>query len=1071
MAESLPHLASLKVKELLREVQVDYDNTSAVEDVVRAVRELLLQIPAQEVPWTYAKAFVKDLGVPIKKAKFFAQKIESVETVGSYSLQALVKPVLVVDLAVRIPKTCFHEKDYLNHRYHVKRSLFLAMIEKHLRSSAIIKQVEWAFFQHDARKPVLILHPGTDESAAGVKFALRLIPTISEEVFDKTKLASNRNNVREAKFNGLEGSLQATPCYNASILEDMFVETDNKMLNSTLSTSSSLREAIVLLKVWLQQRNFHSHPDGLNGFLMSMFVFHLTTVAGGQRVTKHMTSLQIFRVTMESLANQHFLHTGIFMGLDKDGTKLLEMKKKHAQTSEFLWCNPSGYLNLSSRMTASSLQELKHEAVQTLAAMKDSSMDSGFNELFMVPVDFSAKYDCHVRLKPQDFSKVLSGPCYLDDGRWKLFEENVEDLIRKGFGDRALLVRAVHRTLPSGWSLKQGLTNLGKEPLNVGILLSSFETAFRMVDIGPSADMEEEARKFRTFWGKKAELRRFKDGKISETVAWECEPWKRHLIPQQIVEHVLAEHLSLLPTNIEVVAGQLDFSFWQNGRDPAVSMPKLLDAFDSLSKHLRSLENIPLKVSSVQPLSSDFRHAAVFPPEPHVLARGGSKLTIRRHPIPACLDPLEIMIQLEGSGKWPSDQAALQKTKLAFSLRIAEGFHKQWGIPSIASEDAVDLLWQGFAFRIRIFYEKDPTLLRQNPGKSFSGNQNSAPYLLEPKKDLLLRSVHSSMLYGLQGLYPVYSPTVRLAKRWVAAHFFSGVLAEEAIELLVAYLFLRPFPLSPPVSRISGLLRFLRLLANHDWALVPLIVDVNRDLDVKQQLNIVSLFDASRQETGARTSQPTKDDIAGPAMYIATPYDLESATWTRTSPSSLELKRMVAYAKSSAELLNGNITADANRWQSLFRTPLQCYNLLIRLQRKALPFPNRILFPADIEAEAAISAKPYDEEPLASLPLSILKRGLEEAQKELLIGFDPVSEFVQEIKMKYGEVFSIWYDAIGSDCIGLTFKKLGAHYKAVNGKRKRIVNGYDASDFDDILRDIIEIGDGLVQSVHAVGQK
>lgn len=47
----------------------------------------------------------------------------------------------------------------------------------------------------------------------------------------------------------------------------------------------------------------------------------------------------------------------------------------------------------------------------------------------------------------------------------------------------------------------------------------------------------------------------------------------------------------------------------------------------------------------------------------------------------------------------------------------------------------------------------------------------------------------------------------RLAKRWIASHFFSSFLEEEAIELLVAHLFLNPLPFCAPCSRTTGFLR------------------------------------------------------------------------------------------------------------------------------------------------------------------------------------------------------------------------------------------------------------------------
>ena len=51
----------------------------------------------------------------------------------------------------------------------------------------------------------------------------------------------------------------------------------------------------------------------------------------------------------------------------------------------------------------------------------------------------------------------------------------------------------------------------------------------------------------------------------------------------------------------------------------------------------------------------------------------------------------------------------------------------------------------------------------------------------------------------------------RLAKRWLSSHLFSACLAEEAVELLVAYLFLKPLPFNVPCSRITGFLRLTSL--------------------------------------------------------------------------------------------------------------------------------------------------------------------------------------------------------------------------------------------------------------------
>ncbi|KAL7614300.1 hypothetical protein Lser_V15G04918 [Lactuca serriola] len=62
------------------------------------------------------------------------------------------------------------------------------------------------------------------------------------------------------------------------------------------------------------------------------------------------------------------------------------------------------------------------------------------------------------------------------------------------------------------------------------------------------------------------------------------------------------------------------------------------------------------------------------------------------------------------------------------------------------------------------------------------------------------------------------------------------------IELVVASVFQNSLPFSAPCSRISGFMRFLRLLSDHDWMFTPLIVDINEDMtpDDEKEINTKS---------------------------------------------------------------------------------------------------------------------------------------------------------------------------------------------------------------------------------------
>lgn len=145
---------------------------------------------------------------------------------------------------------------------------------------------------------------------------------------------------------------------------------------------------------------------------------------------------------------------------------------------------------------------------------------------------------------------------------------------------------------------------------------------------------------------------------LSHLLVWESKQWERHTIIKRITEYLLLRHLSLSERNIVHIVDQLDFSlvngvggktswwlpadsFWtfflvcanlskkknsflsvlwlsslqtvqwlrkgcDNFSDSISFSGSLLEAFEVLSKRLHLLKDIPLKVSSVQPLDSGF---------------------------------------------------------------------------------------------------------------------------------------------------------------------------------------------------------------------------------------------------------------------------------------------------------------------------------------------------------------------------------------------------------------------------------------------------------------------------------
>ena len=80
-----------------------------------------------------------------------------------------------------------------------------------------------------------------------------------------------------------------------------------------------------------------------------------------------------------------------------------------------------------------------------------------------------------------------------------------------------------------------------EDHVTLGLLLDT-DHAFSIVNMGPAADSPEAA-EFHSFWGEKAELRRFQDGSINEAVVWEeasqCGVAGQRLVCYQIIQHLL----------------------------------------------------------------------------------------------------------------------------------------------------------------------------------------------------------------------------------------------------------------------------------------------------------------------------------------------------------------------------------------------------------------------------------------------------------------------------------------------------------------------------------------------------
>lgn len=189
---------------------------------------------------------------------------------GSHATATSTGPNLNVDIAVEIPSDCFEKDDFMNMIYHKKKALYLSYLALKLQKSEHIKELQFTFFKDDSFCPVLeIKH--TSRSHKHLKFYLRII--CEKNAFKLNRFLPSTSNVRQCLFNDTNTEIMPTPHYNSSILSDLVLISNHEFLINTLCEHSKIRDAIILLKLWLRSKGLEFNR--LNGYILSMFATYL----------------------------------------------------------------------------------------------------------------------------------------------------------------------------------------------------------------------------------------------------------------------------------------------------------------------------------------------------------------------------------------------------------------------------------------------------------------------------------------------------------------------------------------------------------------------------------------------------------------------------------------------------------------------------------------------------------------------------------------------------------------------------------------------------------------------------
>lgn len=914
---------------------------------------------------------------PSKDAKYkFEYTIPSnINIVGSYALKTYsrIDGAVVIDMIVAMPSTIFQEKDFLDYRYFYKRAYYLACIAAGLREAHEEFRMRFQSLHGDTLKPIIVVSPSQTQSdttsTEGQKsnWQINIIPCILPDVFSREKLRPDKSCIRASSAaNGDDAGRQSTPTpfYNSSLRADMLMAQYLKALHQASKRCPEWKDACLLGRTWLKQRGFSStlYGGGFGNFELSTL---MALLLDGDRpvLGERWSSYQLFRATLQFLATRDASASAIALGRDEN---TVDPSAASASTgSPVLWDSDRVH-NLFYKTSPWSYKPLKQEAKNTLNALADQRFDKPFQATFTLRADqLLFRFDYILQLDDTLVASLNSRKQFSDAlGQY----QKLYSVLQRGLGDRISLL-ALMPPLPDSWELSS--TEARKDvrrQLRIGFIVNP-STIDRTVDHGPSAEDKVEAISFRKFWGEKAELRRFKDGSILESLVWDAQSTRP--IFEQIVRYlVTAAFGQEAEKGVTVTEEGLKKMLPQTSKLDVFK--PMMDAYTQLESDIRSLEDLPLSVRQIMPCDPQLRYASISSP-------GSARQHI----------PSDVTIQFGGSTRWPDDIVAVQRTKIAFLLNISErlqesveGVTTRVGLENeeydILNQAFLDIIYEsGVAFRLRINHEREQLLLERklkDKTPDLRSRELAAQGLAKYKRDCVKCPAFTQAIARLCNRHPALSGAIRLTKKWFASHLLSNHIAEEVIEMMVSRTFIQPWPWQKPSSVQAGFLRTLWWTSRWDWRNEPLIVDLSGSGDLKQaeMQTIRTKFEAWR------SLDPALNRVV---LFCASNVDPDGTAWTDGQTPRVVAARMTSLASATCtEIEQRGLQLDPI---ALFSSGLSDFDFIVHLH-----------------PDFAISRAKRKHTTTNGTSFKNLEVDLYVGQRT--VGYRPVDEFRRELEDIYG---------------------------------------------------------------------
>ncbi|KAG2143259.1 Nrap protein [Suillus cothurnatus] len=1067
----------LQIDALLPNVRPKESSRQQLDHFLIALRAHCISIPSIEPlnPFVAAKVLAKQgVAVPLTfpppsrdvKWKVAFEPPREICVVGSWGNGITVKKQsgsrFGVDLAVEMPETLFQEKDYLDGRFFHKKSYYLAVLAQSI-STTFDVDAFYSSAHGDPRLTTLVLRPrngSISHNFAKSHAEVHVIPVLSSSSpLSPSRLFPSHSNVR---IPSTSSSLPfPTPIYNNAILLSTYAKV---ALMSTYGLKNALpafHDAYTLLRVWANQRGYGDGELCVKGFegkgLFWAGLLHylisgeelVGTKSGGVKLRrplgKGLSSYQLFKAVLDFLANQKFGETAVF-------TKTTNGHR--CPPEEYITHHPAVFvdatstINFLSDVPLTSLDLLSHDAKETLEQLNNPGASSDtFADCFLKNRSkLSSRFDAVIRVDLSQASRNQSTSALVEHGSSDTaLLASISSTLRRGLGNRTQAIAILQPATPC-YPISSG-ESPSTSTVHIGLIYDPAH-AFRLVDHGPSAEDQDSnvAKEFRDLWGSRAELRRFKDGRITESVVWEVTTSdERGHIPVSIVRHLLQLHFGISIKYTRTLQTPFDSILrLPDGvrclHRAAGGYKAALTAFDGVVRNLKALdEQLPLALLNVSPISEYLRYTSTFAPLP-IPTSASTELPESLRFLPT----IPIILEFEKSSKWPDDLKAIQKIKLAFFEIIAQSLmSSNPGLKaSVAIGDSSDIFQgcaaleiftaEGWSFSAFIWHDREATLLDRiiGPSKMFVGPSDQQYNAREQREAKVAKELytwrfihaprHHRAIANLCHKYSAYSGTVRLVKRWLAAHWLLQIhVSEEAIEIICAIPFVGGKQKSTesaatvPHSKERGFSLVLEFLTDWKWE-EPLCLPLY------------------------------EDDLPAAAPEV----------WTSNGPDVIAVHRLRAFAKEASKALRDAETELDIK--SLFLHPTNDYDIVIQLNPAVLP-----RYYQNVNAESSIWN--------GNSPLGIM-------ESTPRPGFDPLPLFLADLQSMFADTLKFFADPLGGDRIGaiwLPGLDSPRSFRALAGfSSKPLLKGDKANDKgfvilnrQAVLDDIGRLGTGLVQKI------